>query len=390
VSSPPFVTAQHTSPRAGALDAIRGWGEARDWRGFDPYDALASPLLARATRSSALARRVVTQANKLSPVNLRVPLLIRQRHNSATAALVASGYLHLEHAGDQTAAAPARRWLDWLKANAVESPSGLAWGYDFDVQTRFFFYPAGTPNTIATCFALRALLAAPSEDGWEDVIAAGSRYLLERLFVDDPSTPYFRYLEQSSALIHNANVMSAALIGEVAFKTGDVRLERLAARALTTTLRAQQPDGSWPYAEIAGQRWIDNFHTAYILEALARVEHLSPAVAPAIERGVVFWERHLFAPDGTPKYWPHSRWPLDAQCFAQAIDTWLAVARIAPHGSSAARRTADAFVRQMVRPSGLVVFQRRPYWTAAPPVTRWTAAPAFRALAHLADASSAG
>ena len=27
-----------------AVRAIRAWGEARDWRGYDPYDALNSPL----------------------------------------------------------------------------------------------------------------------------------------------------------------------------------------------------------------------------------------------------------------------------------------------------------------------------------------------------------
>ena len=39
-----------------ALDAIRRWGEARDWRGYDPYDALNSPfapVLTLGTRPAA-------------------------------------------------------------------------------------------------------------------------------------------------------------------------------------------------------------------------------------------------------------------------------------------------------------------------------------------------
>jgi hypothetical protein len=373
-----------STPATAALVAIRLWGEARDWQGFDPYDALASPLLAHLTRSSPLARRLVTQANKLSPLNVRPLLLIGQRRNAASAALVAEGYLNLERSGDSTAALPARRWIGWLEQNALETPSGTAWGYDFDVQTRFFYYPAGTPNTIATCFALRTLLTAPPDVCPRAVVDAALRFLLERLLVEDDEAPYFRYLEQSPALIHNANVMSASLVGEVALRHDDKHLERLALRTLDTTLRAQRPDGSWPYADVGGQGWIDNFHTAYVLEALARVERLSPSIAPAIERGVAYWERHFFEEDGTPKYWPHRRWPLDAQCFAQAIDTWLAVADIVPNAVAAAQRTAEAFVRRMVRPSGLVVFQRRRLGTIAPPVTRWTAAPAFRALSHLA------
>ncbi len=42
---------------SGALDAIRRWGEARDWRGYDPYDALSSrfaPVLTLGTASVAV------------------------------------------------------------------------------------------------------------------------------------------------------------------------------------------------------------------------------------------------------------------------------------------------------------------------------------------------
>ena len=63
-----------TADAHDAIKRIRAWGEARDWRGYDPYDGLASPAAGVLSLGTALGRRVLTQAVKLSPLNLR-PLL---------------------------------------------------------------------------------------------------------------------------------------------------------------------------------------------------------------------------------------------------------------------------------------------------------------------------
>src|SRR6266516_910004 len=65
-----------------AVAAIRRWGEAHDWRGYDPYDALNSPISPFLTLGTGLGRRVLTQAVKRSPVNLRPLLWIRPTWNA--------------------------------------------------------------------------------------------------------------------------------------------------------------------------------------------------------------------------------------------------------------------------------------------------------------------
>jgi hypothetical protein len=92
-----------------ALDSIRRWGEGRDWRGYDPYDALNSPLAPYLTAGTAFGRRALTQAVKRSPVNLRPLLRIPPAHNDKALGLVASGYARLAIArADDTAADAAR------------------------------------------------------------------------------------------------------------------------------------------------------------------------------------------------------------------------------------------------------------------------------------------
>ena len=38
------------------------------------------------------------------------------------------------------------------------APDRTVWGYPWDVQTRWSFYPAGSPNVVVTAFAASGLL----------------------------------------------------------------------------------------------------------------------------------------------------------------------------------------------------------------------------------------
>ena len=129
-------------------------------RGSDPYDALSSPWAGAVTLRTALGRRILTQAVKRSSVNLRPALRIPKSRNHKAIGLVASAYSYLGAAGDDAARSGAGRWLDWLEREHVGGSDGLAWAYHFDVQTRFFSYPANSPNTIATTFVALAFLDA--------------------------------------------------------------------------------------------------------------------------------------------------------------------------------------------------------------------------------------
>jgi hypothetical protein len=378
---------------ARAVDRIRRWGEARDWRGYDPYDALNSPLAPALTLGTPLGQRLLLQAVKLSPVNLRPALRIRPEWNAKAVGIVASAYARLWGAtGDDQARAQAERWLQWLVDHHVGGADGMAWGYHFDVQTRFFRYPRHSANTIATSFAAQAFLDACEllpAGGWDGPARESSRFLTTRML--HPSGRFFRYLPHSDELIHNANLLACAVLARTAGVAGATELAGVAAEPIETSLAAQRPDGAWPYAETPGEEWVDNFHTGYVLESLALCLEIAPHAAAHLDRGVDFWERRLFLADGTPKYFEHRESPLDAHNYVQAIETWLSVVDRHPRALDWAQRLAAQLCERMLDPAGFVHFQRRRYWTSRVPLIRWTTAPAFRALARLmlADARSA-
>jgi hypothetical protein len=374
-------------PIPDAVARIRSWGEARDWQGYDPYDALSSPLATPLSLGTAPGRRLLTQVVKLSPVNLRPLLRVRATHNPKAVALVASGYARLAAAnGDARAHRAAEGWLDWLEERHAGGRDGLGWSYGFDVQTRVFRYDRRTPNAIATSFAAQALM-----DGWEllgdgrrqGAVRAVARFLCERLHRNGRGGPYFTYLPGEGELVHNANLLVCAVLARASRLADDPSLLEPALDAVRTSLAAQSPDGSWPYAARPGHDWVDNFHTGYVLQSLAECARALPEAAKALERGLDYWERELFLVDGTPKYYATRASPEDAHCYATAIDTWVAVAPRRPAALACAERQARLLVSRMLDRRGFVHFQRRRLWTSRVPYVRWTTAPAFRALSGL-------
>ena len=364
-----------------AVTRIRAWGERRDWRGWDPYDGLNSPLAPVLTLGTRTGRRVLTQTVKLAPVQIRPLLGIRPAHNAKAIGLVASGYARLwAAAGDEAARAQARRWLDWLSAHPAPTAEGRAWGYHFPVQTRVFRYERGAPNAIATSFVCQALLdgvelAGEDERGAE--VEAAVAYTRGHL----RHGAHFTYLEGEQELVHNANLLVCGVLARAARVLGRGDLLGDVRAALEPTLAAQRPDGSWPYA--ASHGWVDNFHTGYVLEALAEVVRSLPEVRDALHRGVDYWRDALFLPDGRPKYYAQRTWPMDAHCYATAIDTWVALAGEREEALPRAERLAEVLVEDLLAPSGYVYFQRRRRYTNRVALVRWSTAPSFKALAGL-------
>jgi hypothetical protein len=366
----------------GSIDAavarIRAWGEARDWRGYDPYDALNSPAAGLLTLGRPLGRRLLTQVVKRSPLNLRPLLGIKPGVNSKAIALVASGYARLAAAGDDTARDEAVRRLDWLAAR------GPGWGYHFPVQTRFFAYAAESPNTIATSFAVHALL-----DGYELLEHASLRndiesacdFLNGEMLTKSEHGPFFRYIPGEDDLVHNANLLACSVFVRAAHVLGRPRLLERALPAVLTTLAAQRDDGSWPYADSAP--WVDNFHTAYVLESLAHCAGSIPEARAALDAGLDYWERELFLPDGTPKHTPDHLFPVDAHCYASAIDAYIALTQWRPGALERAEHLAALLVARMLDPTGYICFRRERFWMNRVPFVRWTTAPSFKALAGL-------
>ena len=114
--------------------------------------------------------------------------------------------------------------------------------------------------------------------------------------------------EQSVGVI-NANAYRAFLLTSAAKDLSQDRFWKTGERNLNFVLEAQNPDGSWYYANDGKRLFIDHFHTCFVLKALAKIENVTGhrGCSEAIEKGVKYYVDNLFDEGGLPK--PFSRRP---------------------------------------------------------------------------------
>ena len=369
-----------------ALRAIDAWGTARGWRGSDPYDGLAATRLAGPLRRSALGKRVLMQAVKRSPVNLRPLLGIPPGLSAAALAHVASAYAAGGFLGDALERERLDDVLEKLLARRVERFAEPCWSYEWDVQTRVFFYPGTDPNTIATAFAGFALL-----DAWERPAGSarsswppGRPFFLRHVpRTEGRGGAYFGYLVGDTTPIHNANALVCALLARVGAAAGRADCTDAAgsgpancSRTSATTARGRT----------ASSRTSAGSTTSTPATCSSRCSRAAPRASawtrPALERGLEHYRRDLFLPDGTPKYMPGSTYPIDAQCVAQGIQTFARAGML-----DDAWRVWEFADRRMRGRDGLFLFQRRRLWANRAPHVRWVMAPMMLALARLLEAT---
>lgn len=280
-----------TATAVRALD----YATKHDFAGPDPYDALLSPV-AKLLRHR-IPRQFWVQLIKRSPRGIRKAAGIRPVQMSKGIALFAEGASLIRHTDISIELA------DILLATG----SNTAWGYEFDVQTRWAYYKAGSPNVIATAFSVRAIDAVNRS---QDV----SPKVLDWLYSLLDPTGYLYYTPESTRLIHNGNILAAETIHRLG---GDVEVIQ---RALDCTLEQQSKDGSWAYGVGPGLEWVDNFHTAYVLESLLYFERQGFEVTSALEKGFEYWRRFLFSSEGLPLYYSKQTKPsLDIHNIATAV-----------------------------------------------------------------------
>jgi hypothetical protein len=361
---------------------LRRWLEANDLLGYDPYDALRSPVLSRVARGQR-RRQLAIQGLRRLPFNSRPIVGIRPYANAKGLGLIAQAAAKLFVTTDD----PAWRHLaDRAAAGAValrlRTDAGTAWGYPFDVQFRWGFYGAHSPNVIATVFTANALLTTGAILDRAELsdVAAEAAAFVESLFIG-ASGGFFAYVPGNATPIHNANVLAAALRQRLA---GDEVSAEVVA-AVRFTLARQRADGSWPYGEGPGLGWVDGFHTAYVLAALEdlRGKTAGKDLDHALRRGISFYIQRLFDPDGTPRYLAHRSHPLDAHNAATAITTLLRLTHYEPRASDLAGRVLRKVLTKLQTRDGWFLYQRGRLHSKRVPYLRWSDAHMLNALAEI-------
>lgn len=346
--------------------------------GNDPYDALRGWRVPGFVYRSARLRQLAIQVRRRSPADLAPLYGVAPFTMAKAVACFLSGHARRSFASgvDDASVRTAEALIE-----AMYSAEGClgegAWGYEFDVQTRWAYYAAGSPNLIATTFVGTSLLEAGLAFAREEWVAGAlesAKWIQKNLLgkVEGSRTPVYRYTPDTARFVHNANLLGAAFVASGGSVVGDEGLIQVALEAAEASVGAQEESGRWAYGVGGGLGWADNFHTAYNLGGLLQLSVVSPGLfADSVQKGTRYWIEGFFGPNGEPHYYDDRAYPLDIHSGATAVDV---LARLELHGidvDGITDRCARWVRENLVEANGKTAYQVHRLWTDRRSFVRW-------------------
>jgi rhamnogalacturonyl hydrolase YesR len=349
---------------------LSNWLEKNHYRGYDTFDGLSAKYLRALTFETKLLRTVLQQGVRRFPMNLRPLLGIPMSHSSKGMGFLAKGFIRLHRAtGNKTWANKAETAFQWLLENKSKFYSRACWGNHFDYQSRGFFLPKDVPTIVWTSHIGHAFL-----DGYQhfkkeqylQVAVSACEHIvqdLERHREDD--SVCFSYVPlHLTKPCHNANTLGASLLARTSSIMNNSSFRELAEKSIRFTAKHQRPDSSWYYGEAPNTHWVDNFHTAYVLDCFKYYYTATgdDRFLENMRKGYDYWKRTFFLADGTPKYYDHKTLPIDIQCSSQAIDTLVFFHELDPDNLGLALNVAKWTIDNMQDEDGHFYYRRYSPW----------------------------
>jgi len=369
--------------------AVQSWVEAYQYRGYEPFDGLSSPLRVL-TFGNLLAERILQQAVRQSPVNIRPLIGIKPLDSTKGRGMMAWAYLLLHRTTRLkdywNKAVECLRWLDVHRSPNFDQHS---WANYFDFSSRVGAYRKNDSIIVWTSLIAQAYLEAfeQSQNQWFlDIASSACNWIMSLPRERTDAGHCISYFAHAQESIHNANMLGAAALARAAKYTGRQNYVDVARAAMVYSCSRMLPDGSWWYAENDRYYWIDNFHTGYNLDSLkCYIEYSGDtAFSDHLTSGLRFFKDHFIEASGRPKYYHNRAYPIDIQCAAQSIDTLAYFSGEDPESLVLAVKVANWTIRNMQDRAGFFHYRKYPLGvTARTPMLHWGQATMFKALAHL-------
>lgn len=314
-----------------AFDKLKTYCIKEGFKGYDPYDGLNSKLFNSMPvfSKNRLARLAWIQFFKRFPFNLRPLAGIEKDYNPKALGLFLSGYCRIfRNDPDPENEKLVRFFADKLIELRAEGWSGACWGYNFDWQARAFFQPRNTPTVVATSFISHALFDAYEifkEDRWLQTAISSADFILKDLnrTMGESDEFTFSYSPLDHSVVYNAGLLGAGLLARISSYTGDKNLAGISRNVVAFNTRKQQKNGAWAYGDLSYHQWIDNFHTGFNLESIAKYRTYTgdQSFNAALETGLDYYLNTFFTPEGISRYYSHKTYPVDIHAPAQLVAT---------------------------------------------------------------------
>lgn len=284
------------------FDKLAAYISNRGFRGWDPYDFLKCRFIDRKSLNNTLVL-ILTQANRISPLNFRPLLAIDKSYNSKAMALFLTALLNYESNRNKHTADFIK---DWLIANKSKRYTEYTIGFTFDIVLKHYHSFRGSPSLIITLFTMYAFIQYWKKTKDEEVLKSilSFYHLIQNKlpYFETADTLWYSYNFEKVNEIYNATAKVGKFYALLFNVTDDTEIPSKIEKILNYLATKQRNDGSWAY----GQRisYTDGFHTAFVLEAIWYMRRVvdDSTYQEMFKRGLDHYKEFMFKASGQPLY----------------------------------------------------------------------------------------
>ena len=181
----------------------------------------------------------------------------------------------------------------------------------------------------------------------------------------------FAYIPQKDAEVHNANLLAAKFLSNF---DGH---EEIVKKAVKFSVEDINQDGAWAYGTKPFHRWVDNFHTAFNIESLAKI---CPD-RDIYKKVVDYFVENLFDEKGCPKYYDNKLYPLDIHVIAEDLIVIKSLLKDIDNPKiTLITENLNDLIEKFQDKSGYFYYQKNKNFICKIPYIRWNQAWMFYAL----------
>lgn len=311
------------------LDCIN-YTECENYQSYDVFDALNSEFINNLLSKNILFKRVAIQLNAKSIINFRPVFGIKKMVHTKTLSDFLSIYTFMyKRTSKIEYKNKAIKIFELLWKRKIEIEKGFGWGLNFPYSTRFTSADKNTPNLYNTINATHSIIdfyEVFGEIELESIVDSVLTFIINYLGVveEDSSTCWLRYYPNQKGMpTPNVNATSASLFVRINTFYKNKVDKSLISKLINFVKLSQNNNGSWYYTTNSKGKWIDGFHSGFILESLALIKNLEPSynVDLMLEKGTDFFINELISKEYIPKFFDNSIYPIESQNCAQCIQT---------------------------------------------------------------------
>lgn len=383
-----------------SLSSLVKYVEKENFKGYDPYDFLNTPL--PVSKTPKMIQAITVQAGKLIPFNVRPLLGIRKGENPKGLGLMLHAYCNLYNATREERLLSQADYL-YERLLVLRSPGKeeYCWGYNFIWANPHCVHPRYMPSAVVSSFVGQAIYQyylIRRKDDIRQVLLSIGRYIQNSLHITETMDGIcLSYTEEEADCCYNASLLGAEMLAIVYSINGEQKLKDMILRAVDFVLAHQHEDGSWGYSinpETGKERMQIDFHQGIILCSLENIKKLldihEKKVDVAIRRGLKYYRTVQFTDEGVSLWRIPKQYPVEIHNQAQGIITFSRLSDYEPENVDFSLKIAEWTLDNMQSRKGYFYYRKFRWYTIKIPYMRWSQAWMLLALSGLTLNSEIG